>query len=76
MCRCVVGCLVDLCELSLFLFDMFVADLFVTFVGRGSGSWYCAVRLGETDDNVPIGEPFMFHRLVLAAGGSGNGCSI
>ena len=35
MCRCVVGCLVDLCELSLFLFDVFVADLFVTFAGEG-----------------------------------------
>jgi len=71
VCRCVVGCLVELCGVFLFLFGVFVADLFVTFAGRGSGSWYCGVRLGATEDDVPIGEPFMFHILVLTAGGSG-----
>ena len=63
-----VGCF------GLVFFGVLLGDFLVTFVGSGSGSWYCGFLLVTTQDDVPIGEPCMFHRLPLTAGGRGN-CS-
>ena len=70
-CRGVTGCLDVLLEALLPLFGALVVDFLVTFDGSGSGLWYSGLRLSHTDDEVPIGDVFMFHKFGLTAGESG-----
>ena len=55
-CRGVTGCLDVLFEAFLPLFGALIVDVLVTFEGSGSGSWYCGLRLSDTDDQTPLSE--------------------
>ena len=52
------------------LFAVLVADLCMTFEGRGRGSWYCGFCFGADEKDVPIGDPFILHKFRLTAGQS------
>ena len=71
VCTTVDGCWVDLFGAFLILLGVLVADFLVIFASRGSGSWSCGFRLSAGNDDVPVGNPFMFHEFRLTAGGSG-----
>ena len=71
VCCNVDGCWVDLFGAFLCLLGMLVVVFFVTFAGKGSGSWYCAFRLNDGDDDVPICDPFIFDEFGHTARRSG-----